>query len=103
MCTVKLHLNYGNVIERIPATSTTNFFYHNTLRDNKMGYFVQVVRGNLDIALRTINRQQSNDGIRRLVRNAQNFQKPGEKRRMKKADSIRRYERQALYRNLRTV
>lgn len=68
-----------------------------------MGYYVKVIRGNVDLALRTINRQQMQDGIRRVFRNSQNYVKPGERRRMRKNDSIRRHERQELYKNLQMV
>ncbi len=68
-----------------------------------MTYFVRVVRGNVDMALRHLNRLNGVDGTRKLAREHQGYRKPGDIRRSKRSDSLRRAERQSLYRNLNTV
>lgn len=54
------------------------------------GLFVEVRNGNVDKAIRLLNRKVKQEGIIREVRARQAYEKPSDKRRRKAAESKRR-------------
>ncbi len=68
-----------------------------------MTYYVRVVKGNVTAALRELNRKENADKLKKIARDARHYVKPGEKRRRKREECMRRAEMKELYDNLSTI
>lgn len=68
-----------------------------------MTYFVRVVRGNVNAAVRELTRQTNVDNLRKIARENKFHEKPGAKRRRKREECKRRWDTRALYSNLNAV